>query len=212
MLKVIKGGVQSVVEDWPGRVGYLDNGMASSGAFDPVALGLANICVGNAPGEAGIEIAGGYLEGQFADEAVFALAGTEMGATVNGEPVPLYESFKVSKGDQIKFSHFGDGGFRCYMALQAASTCPSTSGASPPASSAATVGSTGVPSRRVTRSRSAPPRPTSTASPVAGSRATSVPSSSASSSCVPCPARTPRRTMSLKRGWSTSSAMCSRRS
>ena len=117
MLKVIKGGVQSVVEDWPGRVGYLDNGMASSGAFDPVALGLANVCVGNAPGEAGIEIAGGYLEGEFADDGVVALAGTEMGATVNGEPVPLYEAFKVSKGDQIKFSHFGDGGFRCYMAL-----------------------------------------------------------------------------------------------
>jgi 5-oxoprolinase (ATP-hydrolysing) subunit C len=117
MLKVIKGGVQSVVEDWPGRVGYLDNGMASSGAFDPVALGLANICVGNASGEAGIEIAGGYFEGEFADEGVVALAGTEMGATVNGEPVSLYEAFKVSKGDQIKFSHFGDGGFRCYMAF-----------------------------------------------------------------------------------------------
>jgi len=117
MLKVIKGGVQSVVEDWPGRVGYLDNGMASSGAFDPVALGLANICVGNAPGEAGIEMAGGYFEGEFADEGVVALAGTEMGATINGEPLSLYEAFRVSKGDQIKFSHFGDGGFRCYMAF-----------------------------------------------------------------------------------------------
>ena len=117
MLKVIKGGVQSVVEDWPGRIGYLDNGMASSGAFDPVALGLANICVGNAPGEAGIEIAGGYFEGEFTDDAVVALAGTEMGATINGDAMPMYEAVKVAKGDQIKFSHFGDGGFRCYVAL-----------------------------------------------------------------------------------------------
>ena len=117
MLKVIKGGVQAVVEDWPGRVGYLDNGMASSGAFDPVALGLANVCVGNASGEAGIEIAGGYLEGEFTDDAVVALAGTDMSATCNGQPLPMYEAFKVAKGDQIKFSHFSDGGFRCYMAI-----------------------------------------------------------------------------------------------
>ena len=117
MLKVIKGGVQAVVEDWPGRVGYLDNGMASSGAFDPVALGLANVCVGNAPGEAGIEIAGGYFEGEFADDAVFALGGTDMSVTVNGQPVSNYEAVKAAKGDQIKFSHFGDGGFRCYLAI-----------------------------------------------------------------------------------------------
>ena len=117
MLKVIKGGVESVVEDWPGRLGYLDNGMASSGAFDPVALGLANVCVGNAPGEAGIEIAGGYFEGEFADDAVVALAGTDMGATVNGQAVPMFEAFKVERGDQIKFSHFGDVGFRAYIAL-----------------------------------------------------------------------------------------------
>lgn len=58
MLKVINGGIETVVEDWPGRIGYLDNGMASSGAFDNVALGFANLLVGNVPGEAGLEIAG----------------------------------------------------------------------------------------------------------------------------------------------------------
>ena len=117
MLKVIKGGVESVVEDWPGRLGYLDNGMASSGAFDPVALGLANVCVGNPPGEAGIEITGGYFEGRFDDDAVIALAGTDMGATLNDQPLPIYEAVKVAKGDHIKFSHFSDRGFRAYLAL-----------------------------------------------------------------------------------------------
>jgi biotin-dependent carboxylase-like uncharacterized protein len=117
MLKVIKGGIESVVEDWPGRVGYLDNGMASSGAFDPVALGLGNVCVGNAPGEAGIEIAGGYFEGEFADDAVIALTGTDMQATVNDQPVPIYEAVKVKKGDAIKFTHFGDVGFRAYLTV-----------------------------------------------------------------------------------------------
>jgi 5-oxoprolinase (ATP-hydrolysing) subunit C len=117
MLKVIKGGVESVVEDWPGRVGYLDNGMASSGAFDPIALGLGNVCVGNASGEAGIEIAGGYFEAGFDDAAVIAVTGTDMKATLNGQPIPMYEAVKVGKGDEIKFSHFGDVGFRGYLTV-----------------------------------------------------------------------------------------------
>ena len=117
MLKVIKGGIETVVEDWPGRIGYLDNGMASSGAFDPVALGLGNVCVGNAPGEAGIEIAGGYFEASFEDDAVIAVTGTDMGATVNDKPIPMYEAVKVNKGDVIKFSHFGELGFRGYLTV-----------------------------------------------------------------------------------------------
>jgi len=117
MLKVIKGGVETVVEDWPGRLGYLDNGMAASGAFDPVSLGLANVAVGNACGEAGIEIAGGYFEGRFEDAAVVAIGGTDMKVSVNGEPVPMWEAFRVAGGDEIRFSHFGDAGFRTYLTV-----------------------------------------------------------------------------------------------
>lgn len=117
MLKVIKGGVESVVEDWPGRVGYLDNGMASSGAFDPVALGLGNVVVGNAAGEAGIEIAGGYFEAAFDADAVIAVTGTDMQAAVNGQTIPMFEAVRVGGGDQIKFVHFGDVGFRAYITV-----------------------------------------------------------------------------------------------
>lgn len=60
MLKVINGGIETLVEDWPGRLGYLGKGMSASGAFDNVGLGLANLAVGNDPGEAGLEITGGF--------------------------------------------------------------------------------------------------------------------------------------------------------
>lgn len=117
MLKVINGGIETVVEDWPGRIGYLDNGMASSGAFDNVALGLANVVVGNPPGEAGIEIAGGYFEAEFGSDAVISFTGTDMKPTVNGDPIPMWESVAVKKGDVLKVSHFGEFGFRSYLAV-----------------------------------------------------------------------------------------------
>ena len=117
MLKVINGGIETLVEDWPGRLGYLGKGMASSGAFDNVALQFANLLVGNAPGEAGLEITGGYFEGEFTSDAVISLAGTDMKPTINGQPVPMWESMAVNKGDKIKFEHFGEFGFRTYMGI-----------------------------------------------------------------------------------------------
>jgi len=117
MLKVINGGVETLVEDWPGRLGYLGKGMASSGAFDNVALQFANLLVGNAPGEAGLEITGGYFEAEFSEDGVISLTGTEMKPEINGQPVPNWESMLVSKGDHIKFGHFGEAGFRTYMGI-----------------------------------------------------------------------------------------------
>lgn len=117
MLKVINGGIETLVEDWPGRLGYLGKGMASSGAFDNVALQFANLLVGNAPGEAGLEITGGYFEGEFTDDTVISLTGTDMKPTMNNQLLPLWESIHVSKGDTIKFGHFAEFGFRTYLAV-----------------------------------------------------------------------------------------------
>jgi biotin-dependent carboxylase-like uncharacterized protein len=117
MLKVINGGIETLVEDWPGRLGYLGKGMSASGAFDNVSLGLANILVGNASGEAGLEITGGFFEAEFRDDAVIAVTGTDMKSSINGEPILMWESVRVNKGDIIKFFQIGIVGFRSYMAI-----------------------------------------------------------------------------------------------
>lgn len=117
MLSVLNGGIETVVEDWPGRIGYLDNGMSASGAFDNVALGLANLLVGNSPGEAGLEITGGYFEAEFGMDTVISVTGTDMKPTLNNQVLPLWESVNVTKGDIIKFSHFGEFGFRAYLGV-----------------------------------------------------------------------------------------------
>ncbi|MBU1275688.1 MAG: biotin-dependent carboxyltransferase family protein [Proteobacteria bacterium] len=117
MLKIINGGIEVLVEDWPGRLGYLGKGMSASGAFDNVGLGLANVLVGNPSGEAGLEITGGFLEAEFTGDHVIALAGTDMQPTINGQPVAMWTALKVSAGDVIKFLHIAPTGFRCYLAV-----------------------------------------------------------------------------------------------
>lgn len=117
MLKVINGGIETLVEDWPGRLGYLGKGMAPSGAFDNVALGFANLLVGNPAGEAGLEVTGGFFEGEFGEDTVIAVCGTPNPPLLNGQPIPLWESLAVKKGDVIKFSHIGEYGFRWYLAV-----------------------------------------------------------------------------------------------
>lgn len=117
MIKVLNGGIEVVVEDWPGRVGYMGLGMSPSGALDNLALQLGNMIVGNEPGEAGIEITAGYCAFEFTEDKVICLTGTDMSATVNGKPVPVWEAFKVYAGDQLKFGHFADQGFRAYILI-----------------------------------------------------------------------------------------------
>ena len=117
MLRVIRGGFQSLVEDWPGRMGYLGKGMAPSGAMDNVSLEFGNLLVGNEVGEAGIEIAVGQFQAEFEADTVIALTGTDMKATLNGQPFPMWEAVKVSVGDKLKCGIFGQTGFRSYLAV-----------------------------------------------------------------------------------------------
>lgn len=117
MLKIINGGIEVLVEDWPGRLGYLGMGMSASGAFDNLALGFANLLVGNSPGEAGLEITDGFLEAQFARDTVIAVTGTDMKPTLNGESLPMWQSVAVNRGDTVKFGHIGEYGFRCYLGV-----------------------------------------------------------------------------------------------
>lgn len=117
MLKIKNGGIQCLVEDWPGRLGYLGAGMAPSGAMDNVALEFGNLLVGNDNGEAGIEIVVGLLQAQFEEDAVIALTGCDMKPMINGKNVPMWESIAVKKGDEIKFASYGEKGFRSYLTV-----------------------------------------------------------------------------------------------
>lgn len=117
MLQIIQGGVQAVVEDWPGRLGYMGAGMAPAGAVDNVALGLGNLLVGNDVGEAGIEIAVGLFRAEFKKDTVIAVTGGDLDATLNEESLRMWESVQVKAGDVIAMKSYREKGFRAYIAV-----------------------------------------------------------------------------------------------
>jgi urea carboxylase len=55
-LEVLESGVQTTVQDWPGRLHHWDVGVPPSGPMDELSHRLANVLVGNAPQAPALEI------------------------------------------------------------------------------------------------------------------------------------------------------------
>src|SRR6218665_392667 len=53
--EVLEPGLQTTVQDWPGRQGYWDVGVPPSGPMDDLGFRLANRLVGNDSAAAGLE-------------------------------------------------------------------------------------------------------------------------------------------------------------
>jgi urea carboxylase len=123
-LEVLDGGVQTTVQDWPGRTGHWDVGVPPSGPMDDLHLRLANALVGNAPGVAGLEctVAGPTLK--LHSELVIALCGAPMAITLDGKPLPFAQAFnrplRLPAGSTLKLGPvpLSEGGVRTYLAVQ----------------------------------------------------------------------------------------------
>ncbi|MDP3202527.1 MAG: 5-oxoprolinase/urea amidolyase family protein [Hydrogenophaga sp.] len=97
-IDVIEPGVQTIVQDWPGRQGYWDVGVPPSGPMDMHAHRAANALVGNTPDAAALEItlAGPTL--RFNTATVVAVTGAPAKVTLNGETVPMWQAINVPAG------------------------------------------------------------------------------------------------------------------
>jgi biotin-dependent carboxylase-like uncharacterized protein len=125
MIDVIDGGFQTTIQDG-GRPGYLARGIPPAGAQDYYALALANLLVGNEltppplspepPGHAGLEmlIKGPTL--RFTNAAMIALTGADMGATLDGQPAPMFERIDAPAGSVLKLGLVKKGA-RGYLAV-----------------------------------------------------------------------------------------------
>jgi len=117
MLEVKSGGIETTVQDYPGRVGLLDQGIFPAGPMDDLAFRMANLLVGNDPGAAGLEVTAGGAEFAFTDNRVVAVCGADMQPRINGEPIELWRSYEVKAGDTLTLGWLNGPGFRSYVAV-----------------------------------------------------------------------------------------------
>ncbi|HET8532986.1 MAG TPA: biotin-dependent carboxyltransferase family protein [Methylomirabilota bacterium] len=108
-------GPLTTVQDL-GRFGHLRVGIPTSGPMDREAFVLANRLVGNPDGAAGLEctLVGPRVE--FADERLVAVTGADMAPTLNGAPVPAWETVPVKAGDVLRLGPARTG-VRAYLAV-----------------------------------------------------------------------------------------------
>ena len=85
-MEVLKPGLETTVQDYPGRVGVVSTGYPISGPMDGWSFRIANRLVGNEAGAAGLEcqFIGPTL--RFHDDRVVAVCGAEMPAALDGVP------------------------------------------------------------------------------------------------------------------------------
>ncbi|HVU33688.1 MAG TPA: 5-oxoprolinase/urea amidolyase family protein [Opitutaceae bacterium] len=117
-IDVLEGGTQTTVQDYPGRLGYWDVGVPPSGPMDGRSFRLANRLVGNPDTAAGLELTVQGPSLRFNTDAVIALCGAAMVATIGSRAVPYYRAVRVRAGQTLRIGSVGGPGLRTYLAIR----------------------------------------------------------------------------------------------
>jgi len=114
-VEVVRPGMLTTVQDWPGRVGYWHVGVPPSGPMDDLSFRLGNRALGNAEGAAGLEctLAGPAL--RFGAAGWVCVTGAPVPVTVDGAPVPMWRTVRVPAGGVLDVGAVRGPGMRCYI-------------------------------------------------------------------------------------------------
>ena len=110
-----------------GRFGVRHLGVTQGGAADWLSMARANALLGNTPGAAVIEITLGGLTLVAQDDCTLALAGADLAAAIDGQPLKPWRSFSLNKGQTLTFTQPLIGA-RAYLAAPAGFVAPQVLG------------------------------------------------------------------------------------
>jgi urea carboxylase len=116
-IEVLEAGIQTTVQDYPGRYGMRARGFFPAGPMDHFAFRAANLLVGNPPGAAALEVTLGGLALRAQGGGAVAVCGAEAEVTVDGKPLPLWESRQIDGGAELRIGLSTGPGFRLYVAF-----------------------------------------------------------------------------------------------
>ena len=129
-VEVLEPGMHTTVQDWPGRTGYWDVGVPPSGPMDALSMRIANRLVGNPEGAAALEITASGPTLRFRCEAVVALTGAGLEATLDGKPLEPWRARPVPAGATLRLGAIRGPGLRACLAVQGGLRVPETLGSS----------------------------------------------------------------------------------
>ncbi len=114
-IKIINPGLFTTVQDL-GRYGFQQFGMPVTGAMDSYSLKLANLLVGNKPGEACLEATFTGPEIEILKDTIIAVTGAETCLTINDLQVNINCNYQLKAGDFVKIGSVTKG-CRIYIAF-----------------------------------------------------------------------------------------------
>ena len=116
-VEVIAPGVQSSLQDLPGRLGFWAVGVPPSGPMDDRSHRLVNRILGNAPEAATLECTYRGPTLRFNVDATIALGGARMSADLDGRGVPQWQPIPVAAGQVLRLGEIEGPGQRTYLAV-----------------------------------------------------------------------------------------------
>ncbi len=117
-VEVVSAGTMSLIVDHPGRLGYWEVGIPPSGPMDSLSHRLANRAVGNGARSPTLELTVSGPTLKFGSDALVALGGAHMPATLDGADVPYYAPVAVRCGQTLRLGAVDGAGCRTYLAVR----------------------------------------------------------------------------------------------
>jgi antagonist of KipI len=114
-MQVLRPGLLTSIQDL-GRFGYQKHGVIVSGAMDAYSLRIANLLVGNAEGEAALEITLMGPTLKIKQDTLLAITGGDLSPRIGEEPLPMWKSVFVKEGSILQFGACKSG-CRSYLAV-----------------------------------------------------------------------------------------------
>ncbi|WP_411376535.1 urea carboxylase [Arthrobacter sp. MPF02] len=117
-ITVNRPGLQTSVQDWPGRTGLWQIGVPPSGPMDDLSFRLGNTALGNAEGAPGLEFTMTGPSLTFTHATTVCVTGAEVTVTVEGTEVPAWTPVTVPAGGTLDAGTATGHGLRGYILFQ----------------------------------------------------------------------------------------------
>lgn len=125
---VLKPGLETTIQDFPGRIGMLQHGVPPSGPLDDWSFRIANLLVGNDPGRCALECQFVGPQLRFDSPALVSICGGDLGPELDGVPVPMWTGVQVDRGQVLALGGARVGA-RAYIAISGGIEVPTVMGA-----------------------------------------------------------------------------------